>query len=205
MGYAAERRRPVKLRLLTLALVLLTPSAAFAEWQLMPFLGVTFGGGTTLVDLEGAVGSANVAVGVSGLFIGDMLGVEADLGYAPGFFQSGAPRLVVRSSATTFTGNLVLAVPRRLTQYTLRPYFVGGGGLMHAHSEDFFGAVPVTSTLPAMDVGGGVTGFLTHRYGVHWDVRYFRSLRRPDAGTGVSFGAEELSFWRASMALAIQY
>jgi hypothetical protein len=195
----------VKVRLLTLALVLLSPSAAFAEWQFMPFLGVTFGGGTTLVDLEGAVGSLNVAVGVSALLIGDTLGVEADLGYAPGFFQTGDPHLVVRSSATTLTGNVVLAVPRRLTQYTLRPYFVGGGGLMHAHSEDFFGAVPVTSTLPAMDLGGGVTGFLTNRFGVNWDVRYFRSLRRTDTGSGVSFGAEELSFWRASMALAIRY
>lgn len=195
----------MKVRVLTLALVLLSPSAAFAEWQFMPFLGATFGGGTTLVDLEGAVGSPTVAVGVKARVIGDMLGFEGDLGYAPGFFQAGDPHLVVRSSATTLTANVVLAVPRRLTQYTLRPYLVGGGGLMHAHSEDFFGAVTVGSTLPAMDVGGGVTGFLTNRFGVNWDVRYFRSLRGADAGNGVSFGAEELSFWRASMALAIRY
>jgi hypothetical protein len=195
----------VTVRLLTVALVLLSPSAAFAEWQFMPFLGVTFGGGTTLVDLEGAVGSPTVAVGVTVRSIGDTLGFEADLGYAPGFFQTGDPHLVVRSSATTLMGNVVVAMPRRLTQYTLRPYFVGGGGLMHAHSEDFFGAVTVGSTLLAMDVGGGVTGFLTKRFGLNWDVRYFHSLRGTDAGSGVSFGAEELSFWRASMALAIRY
>jgi hypothetical protein len=186
--------------------VLLWPAApATAEWQLKPFLGVTFGGGTTLVDLEEAVGSPNVAVGISAMLIGDTLGVEADLGYAPGFFQTGDQHLVVSSVATTVTGNVVVAMPRHLTQYTLRPYFVGGGGLIHASSEDFFGALPHTSTLPAIDVGGGVTGFLTNRFGVSWDVRYFRSFAGKDAGLGISIGPEELSFWRANMALAILF
>ena len=193
--------------MVVLAVDLLTPPAAFAEWQVKPFLGVTFGGATTLLDLEGAAGQANVAVGLGALLIGDTLGVEADLGYAPGFFQTGDRQqpLVVRSGVTTLTGNVVLAVPRHLTQYTLRPYFVGGGGLMHAQSEDFFGALAVSTTLPAIDLGGGVTGFLTSRFGVNWDVRYLRSFRGTDAGTGVSFGAEELAFWRASMALAIRF
>ena len=192
-------------KLLALLCVLLTPSAARAEWQFKPFFGLTFGGSTTLIDLESAVGTPNVAVGVSAALIGDMVGVEADLGYAPGFFQSGDTHLVVSSSATTLTGNLILAVPRHLTQYTLRPYFVGGGGLMHARSEDFFGALPNTTTLPAFDVGGGVTGFLTDRFGVSWDVRYFHSVHGGDAQSGLSFGAEELSFWRANMALALRF
>ena len=195
----------MRVRVLALAVVLLTPSAASAEWQVKPFLGVTFGGGTTLLDLEGAVGGANVAVGVSALLIGDTLGVEADLGYAPGFFQTGDRQqpLVVRSGATTLTGNVVVAAPRHLTQYTLRPYFVGGGGLMHARSDDFLGVLQVSTTLPAVDVGGGVTGFLTNRFGLNWDVRYLRSFRGTE--NGVSFGAEELSFWRANMALAIRF
>jgi Outer membrane protein beta-barrel domain len=194
-------------RVSTLAASLLAPSVASAEWQLKPFLGVTFGGGTTLLDPEGAAGSANVAFGVTALLIGDMVGIEADLGYSPGFFQSGDRQqpLVVRSAATTLTGNVVVAVPRHLTQYTLRPYFVGGGGLMHARSEDFFGALPFSTTLAALDVGGGVTGFLTDRFGVNWDVRYLRSIRGTDARSGVSFGPEELSFWRANMALAIRF
>jgi hypothetical protein len=185
---------------------LLPPSAASAEWQVKPFLGVTFGGGTTLLDPEMAVGSPNVGFGVNASLVGDTLGVEADLGYAPGFFQTGDRQqpLVVSSSATTLTANVLIAVPRHLTQYTLRPYFVGGGGLMHAGFEDFFG-LTVTSTLPAMDVGGGVTGFLTNRFGLNWDVRYFRSLGGKDAGIGVSIGPEELSFWRAQMALAIRF
>jgi hypothetical protein len=58
--------------------------------------------------------------------------------------------------------------------------------------------------LPAMDVGGGLAGFLSKRIGLGWDVRYFHSI-----GTGKepfqSFGPEELSFWRANMAVAIRY
>lgn len=196
----------MKVGVLALTVFLWPPSVASAEWQVKPFLGVTFGGGTTLLEPEMAVGSPNVAVGINALLIGDMLGVEADLGYSPGFFQKGDLQkpLVVSSSTTTLTANVLIAVPRHLTQYTLRPYFVGGGGLMHAGFEDFFG-LTVTSTLPTMDVGAGVTGFLTNRFGVNWDVRYFRSLGGKDQGIGVSIGSEELSFWRAHMALAIRF
>jgi hypothetical protein len=199
------RRAQIRAGVLACFILLLVPRRAAAEWQLKPFFGVTFGGETTLVDLDEAVGSANVAFGVSALLIGDFLGVEADVGFAPGFFQAGDRHLVVSSSATTFTGNVVIAAPRRLTQYTLRPYFVGGAGLIHAHSEDFFGSFPHTSTLPAMDFGGGLTGFLTNTFGVSWDVRYFRSFAGSETAVGTTFGREELSFWRANMGLAIRF
>jgi hypothetical protein len=188
-----------------LALLLCSPVPALADWQLKPFFGATFGGSTTLVDLEHAAGKPNVAIGVSGVLLGETLGLEADLDYGPGFFQSGPQHLVVRSRVTTVTGNVVVAVPRRLTAYTLRPYVVGGAGLMRARSQDAFGPLSLASDLPAMDVGGGVTGFLTHRLGLGWDVRYFRSFGGRDQGRGLSFGAERLSFWRANMALAIRY
>ena len=194
----------MKARLLAVVLVIATPSAAGAEWQFRPFLGATFGGGTTLVDLEHAVGAPNVALGLSVVLIGEVVGVEADVAYGAGFFQSGDRHLVASSSASTVTGNLVLAAPRRLTQYTLRPYFVGGGGMIRAGSEDFGGSLPYTSTLPAVDFGGGVTGFLTSRFGLSWDVRYFRSLGLKNSERGFSLGPEQLSFWRANMALAIR-
>lgn len=184
--------------------VLLLAARASAEWQVKPFLGVTFGGGTTLVDLEHASGKPNVAVGVSGVLLGDLVGVDADFGYAPGFFQSGPQHLVLRSSVTTLTGNIVLALPRGLTEYTLRPYVVGGGGVIRARTENPFSVLGLASTLPAMDLGGGVTGFLTDRIGLSWEVRHFRSVGK-GPGSGLSFGGEQLSFWRASMAFAFRY
>ena len=197
--------RAVAARAGIVALGLLVAAAprASAEWQIKPFVGVTYGGGTTFVDFEHAVGHANPAIGVSGLLLGDVFGVEADFGHAPGFFQRGNQQLVLDSSATTLTGNIVVALPRRLAEYTLRPYFVGGAGFVAVRIDDAFGNSYVSRSLQAMDLGGGVTGFLTKRIGVSWDVRYFRSIDRTFE-SGLSLSSEQLSFWRANMAVAIR-
>lgn len=192
-------------RLLALALVMALPSPAAAEWQLRPFLGFTFGGKTTFIDLEQAVDGTNVVVGVGGVLLGEVLGVEVDLGHAPGFFEAGDQVLVVGSSVTTLTGNIVIAMPRRLSAYSLRPYFVGGGGLMRVRIDPGLDVLKVARTLAALDIGGGVTGFLTDQIGLNWDIRYVRSAGSTGDGDGVSFGAEQLSFWRANMAVAFRY
>ena len=185
-----------------LALLLVSAARASAEWQIKPFLGATFGGETTLFNPRDEAGGHNVILGVSGVLLGEVIGIEGDLGLAPGFFTEG--NLILGSRVTTLTGNVIIAMPRRLTRYTLRPYFAAGVGLIRASSDTSLDALPVTSALPAMDLGGGVTGFLSKRFGVSWDVRRFRSI-----GTGKirgqSSAPEQLSFWRASAALAIRY
>ena len=190
--------------ILVLVLLALAPVEASAEWQIRPFFGLTFGGDTTFVDLAGAAGSPNVVMGVNGALLGDVIGVEVDLGYAPGFFQSGDEQLVRGNSATTLTGNVIVAAPRHKTEYTLGPYLVAGFGMVHAHIEDILGVLPVSRTLPAMDIGGGVTGFLSKRIGLTWEARYFSSIGQKKA-QGVSFGGEQLSFWRAGMGLVFRY
>jgi hypothetical protein len=195
-----------------LALLLLVPTRAAAEWQIKPFFGVLFSGATTLIDSENGAGHPHLAFGVSGMWLGEVIGIDADLGYARGFFQSGDQSLVAGSSATTLTGNIVIALPRRLARYTLRPYIVGGAGLMHASITHgpFGSGLDLATTLPAADVGGGVTGFLSNRIGVSWEVRYFGSVGQgPNRGLSVgpngTAAGEQLSFWRASMAIAIRY
>ena len=186
-----------------MALTALPPAhAEAAEWQLRPFAGVTFGAATTFVSTE--VG-ARLALGVSGVLLGNVVGLEGDVERVPGLFQNAEPLLTVASSsATTVTGNLIVAVPRRLTEYTLRPYFVGGVGLMRARIDRPAGGegLRVASTLPAMDVGGGVTGFLSDRVGLSWEGRWFRSVS--GSSVGLSIGDEKVSFWRATMAVAIR-
>jgi hypothetical protein len=93
-----------------------------------------------------------------------------------------------------------------LSEYTLRPYVVAGFGTLHVKIEDRLGVLGITDTMPAMDVGGGATGFLWETVGVSWDVRHVRSLGRAAAGTGTTVGgvAERLSFWRATMALTLR-
>lgn len=175
-----------------------------ADRQMRPFIGATFGGGTTLVDPESAVGSPSLAVGVGAMFLGEVLGTEVEVADAPGFFEAGK-NLVRGSRVTTVTGNVVVAAPHRLTEYALRPYFVGGAGLMSVRTTTAFGVFDVSTIMPQFDLGVGVVGFLTNKVGVCWDLRRFQSVGGGAGETGLSFGDERLSFWRATMAVAIRY
>jgi hypothetical protein len=184
--------------------LLATPAAA--EWQIKPFAGVAFGGSTTFVDAEEAAGQAHRLLGVNGALLGEVLGLEADVARVPGFFQSGNGLFVLSSSVVTLTGNLVVAMPKRVFQYTLRPYFVAGAGILRAHIEPNLGTLPLANTRPAMDIGGGATGFLSDRLGVSWEIRHFRTIGRGGlSGVNVGLSGEQLAFWRATMALAIRY
>jgi len=188
-------------------LFLFTTAVPAAEWQLKPFLGGTYGGSTTYLFVPQAGAKAHFVFGVSGMMIGEIFGIEGDFGHTASFFQDESNLfnpLVTDSGVTTTTGNIVVALPRHLAQYTLRPYIVGGAGLMHI-SIDYREnpGTSISSTLKTMDLGAGVTGFLTKHLGVTWDVRYFRSIDRT-IETGQSIGSEHLSFWRASMALAVR-
>jgi hypothetical protein len=187
---------------LALALLVMLPSESLAEWQLKPFVGLDFGATTTFTDLDHVADKPHATFGASGLVLGQVFGVEGDVSFAPGFFQAKRQQLIVGSGVTTATGNLVVAFPRRWSQYTLRPYVVGGGGVMRVHIDDVIGVLSVDSSLPTVDFGGGVTGFLTDRVGLCWDLRYFRSFGGDSRG--FSIGNEQLSYWRAMMAVAIR-
>jgi hypothetical protein len=200
------RLRPV---LVGILFVVSRASVNAAERQIQLFIAVSFGGDTTFTLVEYSARRPSVFYGGRGLLLGEILGIEADFGDAPGYFQPGDPNLpggpvVLHSRVTTLTGNIVLAVPRRLTEYTLRPFFVGGAGVMRARAEDIFGVLPVSDTLPVIDVGGGVSGFITEQIGLSWDLRYFRNLGGNDQNTETNFG-RQLSFWRAGMALAYRF
>ena len=194
-----------RITLVLVAGVLLMSRRSYAaDRQIRPFVGATFGGGTTFVDLEHVVGEPNPAIGASAVFLGEVFGAEVDIADAPGFFESDGKHLVFGSRVTTISGNVVVAAPHKLTEYSLRPYFVGGGGLMRVRTTTASNVFDISSTIPAVDVGAGVVGFLTNRVGVCWDVRRFQGIGS-NTTAGLSFGEERLSFWRATMAVAIRY
>jgi len=184
------------------ACVLTSSQADAAEKQIKPFVALTFGGGTTILDLEDTSARSHPAIGVGGAMLWDIFGFDIDLAHVPGVFQSGNQTLVLSSSVTTLTGSVIVTLPRRMAEYGLRPYFVGGGGFMRVRIDDVFEALPVRETLPALNIGGGATGFVSNRWGVGWDVRYFRGSSRDTKGS--SIGPEQLSFWRASMAIVLR-
>ena len=101
---------------LAVALLLVVPVRAGAEWHFKPFLGFSFEPSTTLVgDLELAAGlpvdpevesqSSNVTFGAAVALLGDVFGIEGEWTQAPGFFQTRDQELVASSSAQTFTGS----------------------------------------------------------------------------------------------------
>jgi hypothetical protein len=184
------------------------PRAALAQWVLIqPFIGLSFGGNTNIVDLEDATKLRKAIYGGTVTVIGrGIFGAEGDLGYIPGFFQRGDSQLVTGSRVVTVMGNVVIAAPLRWTGDSLRPYASGGLGLMRTRVDDVLDIFTANRSLVGINVGGGAMGFFTERVGVRWDVRYFKSVSDLDEEREpVAFGTARLSFWRATTALVLKY
>jgi hypothetical protein len=198
--------KPALKTLVLMAGLLLLSGRTYAEdRQIRPFIGATFGGATTFLDLDHVVGEPNRAIGASAVFLGELFGVDIDVADAPGYFESDGKHLVFSSRVTTISTNVVVAAPHRRTEYSLRPYLVGGGGLMRISMTTSLNVFDVSSVIPAFDVGAGVVGFLTNRTGVCWEIRRFQSVGSNAGNTGLSLGDERLSFWRATMGVVIRY
>ena len=106
-------------------------------------------------------------------------------------------------------GNAVFTLPKRWTEYSLRPFVSGGLGLMRASLLDApplptsGPLLPVESNIAGYNVGGGAVGFLSQRTGVRFDFRYYSSLHRPDQGP-VAFGPVHLSYFTASIGFVLR-
>ena len=186
------------------ALILLAAAPARAEWFITPFIGLKFAGDTNFVDLEQGASNTKVTLGASAGVVGEgLFGVEAEFGYSPRFFERSSGSLIARSNVLTVMGNLILTAPRAVTGYSLRPFVSGGGGLIHVGIHDVADILSVDSNLFGINVGGGAVGALTARTSVRFDVRFFKSVSTEDEAS-IGFGPTRLSFWRASVGLAIK-
>ena len=85
---------------------------------------------------------------------------------------------------------LFLGAPGRI-----RSYIVSGVGLVRLR-----GSLNHTSVDRTV-VGGGVDGFFTKHVGIRGDVRYFHTLQ----DVNVLLVSGKLSFWRASLGLALKF
>ena len=176
--------------LFVVASLLAMPAAARAEYFVVPFAGIKFGGSTSIVDLELAAGKKKLVLGAAALKLGNgILNYEVELGNIAGFFANEAlavqfPLVKAGSYVTDLTGSIVLALPPGVTGGGLRPYVVVGGGFIHAEAKDFLQVFQVRRTVPAINLGFGAIGLLTNNVGVRFDVRHLRSLSK-DASFGL--------------------
>lgn len=182
------------------------PASASADWLVTPFIGLKFAGTTNFVDLDSAADDTKLTFGGS-LGVGGegMLGLEADFGYSPRFFERGdSSGLVARSNVTTLMGNVIVAAPLSVTRESLRPFILGGLGLIHVGIQDVADVFQVDRNLLGVTVGGGASGALTDEASLRIDLRYLTALGSGDPGT-VGFGRTRLSFWRATVGVMLRY
>jgi hypothetical protein len=191
------------------------PAIARADWHFTPFVGITFVGDTTIVDLED--GSGNVHWNFGGavsLVSRGPLGLEGLFVYTPHFFESdnadsinGTPALKPLLGSKTFVlmGNLLLTTPLGWNEYGLRPFISGGLGLLHVDQETTQqNAFPFSRNYLAYNVGGGAVGFMTDRTGLRFELRYFNIVQHPDDPM-ISIGPVHLNYWTGSIGVVFKY
>ncbi len=179
------------------------PAWAQVDWIVTPFLGVKFGGTTSIVDLELAAGQATTTLGVStAVLTRGLFGAEAELAYTPGYFERGLNLVTPASYVLDLTGNLILTLPPGATREGLRPYVIAGAGVIHAEAVDFLNVFRIRRSVPALNLGGGAIGFFTSNVGVRFDARYLRSVAR-DNEAALSVG-RKISYWRGTIGVVFK-
>ncbi len=180
--------------LLAFGLLAATPSTARADWLLTPFLGVSFGG-----DAEGQ----RVTYGGSIAYMGArVVGFEIDFSHAPEFLDD---VLFPESNLTSLMGNVIVGVPIGGNNASVRPYVVGGGGLLRtsvSDAEDFF---DIDNSSFGINVGGGVMVFVNDNVGIRGDIRYLRSLQDPEEDNEFDVDFGNFDFWRGTFGVTFRF
>lgn len=185
-----------------------SPAPAAADWFVAPYFGVRFAAETTAILGFRGTQRDKATFGSSVGFLTDgVIGVEADVGFVPGFFDRTGVTGVTNSRVTTIMGNAIVAVPLSMSRYGLRPYATAGVGLLRSRGEsEVEGFFDIQSDVLAMNVGGGAVGPLTDRTSLRFDLRYFRNLGTDDDTPVVNADSgAELSFWRATVGLSFRF
>ena len=176
---------------------------ARADFFFTPFAAIKFAGDATIVDLDsGASNSKFTLGGMAGVLTDGLFGVEADVAYVPRFFERSAGALVTSSHVLTLMGNVIVAVPRSVTGYSLRPFVSGGAGLLHASIDDVAEILPVNVNLFGVNAGGGVLGPLSQDLDVRLELRWFKSVT--SGGERPLRPGPPLTFWRLAVGLTIR-
>ena len=182
--------------LLTLGALALTPVPASAQGFISPFIGFDYGGDSgcpTATDCD----DKNSNIGVAGGKLGAIAGVEVELGYARNFFGD-TPG--VDASVLTLMTNVIVGPKIG----AIRPFVLGGIGLIKSHVEFTAGSLLDSSNNFGWNIGGGVMLMFGDHVGVRGDIRRFKSFQ--DTGIlGFTLSDEKLGFNRASAGLVLAF
>lgn len=196
------------------AAMAIAPRPASADWVVTPFVGWNAGGSA---DVNGSNGNTTTSkfehkidYGVSAAAMGaGAVGFEVDFGYSPNFFETGTAtngfQFTNDSNVTTLTGNLIVGAPIGGHGGSIRPYAVGGVGLVRSNVADAAGLFDVTTKNDfGFDVGAGVMGFFAQNIGLRGDVRYFRGFSG-SSNNATGLGLSNFNFWRTSVGVSFKF
>jgi hypothetical protein len=176
---------------------------ARADYIFTPTFGVAFGGRTAFLDLDGGAESTHLIFGgAAGWLSSGIFGVEGDFAYAPRFFEHDG-QVVLASTLVTLTGNVIVAAPLRVTGYSLRPYLIGGLGLIHSGITYQAPLDPIDDNSLGMNIGVGAIGLLSPRTGLRFELRHVRTFGS-DINEATGEPGARLSFWRATFGVLIR-
>jgi opacity protein-like surface antigen len=189
------------------------PAPAAADWLFTPFVGTTFGGSADFDDgLPGGdefERKFNYGASLGWMGAG-AIGFEFDFGYSPNYFETladtdGDFSFASDSNVTTLMANVIVGAPiGGQSGPGIRPYAVGGLGLIRTKvtaADDFF---DVDSNDWGFNLGAGIIGFLSDNVGIRGDVRYFRSLQGDDE-EDFDFALGDFDFWRATVGVTFRF
>ena len=177
--------------------LLAAASDARAQGFISPMFGYDFGGDSGCPNVTNCEDKKmNIGVGLG--VVGAIVGIEAELAYAPDFFGKSAG---FSSSVFTGMGNLLIA-PK---MGPVRPYVLAGLGLIKTHVELTSASLLTTDNNNfGWDIGGGVMGFVSSHVGLRGDLRYFHSFQDFSV-LGFSLNNPKLDYGRASVGLVFTF
>ena len=181
-------------------LLALTSTSARADGLIVPFIGYNFGGdsGSNCVSLTDCK-EKRTNFGVSFVSMGPAFGIEEDISYAKNFFGETSG---TANSVFSLMTNLIIGAGAG----PVRPYVLGGVGLIRPHVESLTGSLTGLGTTGknafGYDLGGGVIGLFGGHVGVRGDLRRFHTLQDVSL---LIFTGQKLNFWRASAGLALAF
>jgi len=196
MRYLLPLRRSLVYALLALGGLALTSAPASAQGFVSPFIGFNYGGDSGCASATNCE-DKHSNLGVSGGKLGAIGGGEFEFGYARDFFGK-TPG--VDTSVLTLMGNVIVGPKLGF----IRPFLLGGIGLIKSHIELDTGSLLDSSNNFGWDIGGGVMIMFGDHVGVRGDVRRFKSFQDMDV-LGFSLSDEKLTFNRATAGLVLAF
>jgi opacity protein-like surface antigen len=174
----------------------LTSTPVSAQGFIVPFIGFDYGGDSGCPIATGCE-DHNSNIGVAAGKMGAIAGAEFEFNYARDFFgdTEGVDNNLLTLMANVFVGPKIAAV---------RPYVIGGMGLIKTHVEFTTGSFLDSSNNFGWNLGGGLMVMFGEHVGARGDVRRFQSFTDQNI-LGFGLADEKIGFNRATIGLVLAF